>query len=215
MAELNEEVDAVPHPLKSAVAGLWWGSYRLRCGFCDRDMKNEHSLNVHVSRYHNAGSVPSAVPCPVCRKTYSNQYSLRTHMHIQAQLLSTDIFNIIKAKSPSLVSFLDAKVSLLSSVGKFLRFSTRTNCFFWERRNVVDVPGWPSLKHLLPPHQHQPQSLPNPCWPSQPHRPRGPCSPPTQRPLRPKTPSLISVHPKQTELGLAWSKLAYLVNKVN
>jgi len=63
--------------------GLWWGSYRLRCGFCDRDMKNEHSLNVHVSRYHNAGSVPSAVPCPVCRKTYSNQYSLRTHMHIQ------------------------------------------------------------------------------------------------------------------------------------
>ena len=208
MAELNEEVDAVPHPLKSAVAGLWWGSYRLRCGFCDRDMKNEHSLNVHVSRYHNAGSVPSAVPCPVCRKTYSNQYSLRTHMHIQAQLLSTDFFNIIKAKSPSLVSFLDAKVSLLSSVGKFLRFSTRTNCFFWERRNVVDVPGWPSLKHHLPLHQDQPQSLPNPCWLSRPHRPRGPCSPPSQRPLRPKTPSLISVHPKQTELGLAWSKLA-------
>ena len=124
-------------------------------------------------------------------------------------------FYIIKAKNPSLVSFIDAKVSLLSSVGKFLRFSTRTNCFFWERRNVVDVPGWPSLKHHLPLHQDQPQSLPNPCWLSRPHRPRGPCSPPTQRPLRPKTPSLISVHPKQTELGLAWSKLAYLVNKVN
>ena len=64
-------------------------------------MKNEHSLNVHVSRYHNAGSVPSAVPCPVCRKTYSNQYSLRTHMHIQAQMLSTDIINV-KAKIPPL-----------------------------------------------------------------------------------------------------------------
>jgi len=174
-----EEVHAVPHPLKSAVAGLWWGSYRLRCGFCDRDMKNEHSLNVHVSRYHNAGSVPSAVPCPVCRKTYSNQYSLRTHMHIQAQLLSTDILKIL-SKSPSLLSFLDVKVFFLSSVGKFLSFSTRTNCFFWERRNVVAVPGWPSLKHLPQPH-----SLPSPCWPSRPRR-RRPCSP-TQRPLRPKT----------------------------
>ena len=106
MVAENEEVDAVPHPLKSAVAGLWWGnSYRLRCSFCDRDMKNEHSLNVHVSRYHNAGSVPSAVPCPVCRKTYSNQYSLRTHMHIQAQLLSTDMSNI-KAKVPPFSNFL-------------------------------------------------------------------------------------------------------------
>jgi hypothetical protein len=71
--------------LKSAVAGLWWGSPRLRCPYCDRDMKNEHSLNVHVSRYHNQSSMPSAALCPVCRKTYSNQYSLRTHMHLQAQ----------------------------------------------------------------------------------------------------------------------------------
>ena len=162
-------------------------------------MKNEHSLNVHVSRYHNAGSVPSAVPCPVCRKTYSNQYSLRTHMHIQAQLLSTDILKIL-SKSPSLLSFLDVKVFFLSSVGKFLCFSTRTNCFFWVRRSVVDVPGWPSLKHL-------PRSLPNPCWPSRPPRPPPHPYSPTQRPLRPKNLSLISVHPKQTELALAWSKL--------
>ena len=77
--------------LKSAVAGLWWGSARLRCTFCGRDMKNEHSLNVHVSRYHKTSSANSATNCPVCRKTYSNQYSLRTHMHLQAQKLSTNL----------------------------------------------------------------------------------------------------------------------------
>ena len=47
-------------------------------------MKNEHSLNVHISRYHNQGQAPAQAMCPVCNKIYSNQYSLRTHMHLQA-----------------------------------------------------------------------------------------------------------------------------------
>ena len=48
-------------------------------------MKNEHSLNVHISRYHNQAHQPTQAVCPVCNKTYSNQYSLRTHMHLQAR----------------------------------------------------------------------------------------------------------------------------------
>ena len=47
-------------------------------------MKNEHSLSVHISRYHNDKCAPTQALCPVCRKVYSNQYSLRTHMHLQA-----------------------------------------------------------------------------------------------------------------------------------
>ena len=98
-------------------------------------MKNEHSLNVHVSRYHNAGSVPSAVPCPVCRKTYSNQYSLRTHMHIQAQMLSKGVsFNIPtlfepKSPSPPKPLFLCAKACLLSSFGKFFVLQHKDQLF--------------------------------------------------------------------------------------
>ena len=57
---------------------------RLRCEHCHREMKNEHSLNVHISRYHNQDCAPVQTICPVCSKTYSNQYSLRTHMHLQA-----------------------------------------------------------------------------------------------------------------------------------
>ena len=57
---------------------------KLRCEHCNREMKNEHSLNVHISRYHNQGQAPAQAMCPVCNKIYSNQYSLRTHMHLQA-----------------------------------------------------------------------------------------------------------------------------------
>ena len=65
-----------------SVAGLLWDD-RLSCQHCHREMKNEHSLNVHISRYHNQACVPVQAVCPVCSKTYSNQYSLRTHMHLQ------------------------------------------------------------------------------------------------------------------------------------
>ena len=37
--------------LTFAVAG-WAGVARLRCPACSREMKNEHSLSVHISRYH-------------------------------------------------------------------------------------------------------------------------------------------------------------------
>ena len=74
------------------LAGLGQGGYqgdhqgeRLRCEHCNREMKNEHSLNVHISRYHNQAHQPTQAVCPVCNKTYSNQYSLRTHMHLQAR----------------------------------------------------------------------------------------------------------------------------------
>ena len=46
-------------------------------------MKNTHSLNVHISRYHNESDPASVeVKCPVCERVYGNKYSLRTHMHI-------------------------------------------------------------------------------------------------------------------------------------
>ena len=74
--------------LNSVVAGasLWVSGPggRLRCPECGREMKNEHSLSVHISRYHNDKCAPTKALCPVCRKVYSNQYSLRTHMHLQA-----------------------------------------------------------------------------------------------------------------------------------
>ena len=74
--------------LNSVVAGasLWVSGpgERLRCPECGREMKNEHSLSVHISRYHNDKCAPTQALCPVCRKVYSNQYSLRTHMHLQA-----------------------------------------------------------------------------------------------------------------------------------
>ena len=74
--------------LNSVVAGasLWVSGpgERLRCPECGREMKNEHSLSVHISRYHNDKCAPTQALCPVCHKVYSNQYSLRTHMHLQA-----------------------------------------------------------------------------------------------------------------------------------
>ena len=74
--------------LNSVVAGasLWVSGQgeRLRCPECGREMKNEHSLSVHISRYHNDKCAPTQALCPVCHKVYSNQYSLRTHMHLQA-----------------------------------------------------------------------------------------------------------------------------------
>ena len=68
-----------------ASLSLWQGAGgpRLRCQECGREMKNEHSLSVHISRYHNDKCAPTQALCPVCRKVYSNQYSLRTHMHLQ------------------------------------------------------------------------------------------------------------------------------------
>ena len=57
-------------------------------------MKKPHSLNVHISRYHNDNS-PSTIEviCPVCERKYGNKYSLRTHMHLnhkdQLHLLGT------------------------------------------------------------------------------------------------------------------------------
>jgi len=56
---------------------------RSPCPFCQKDLKNGHSLNVHISRYHNTDSTPTEVSCPVCEKKYGNKYSLRTHMHLQ------------------------------------------------------------------------------------------------------------------------------------
>ena len=101
----------------SAVAGgLLWVSglpdpSRLRCNFCERDMKNEHSLNVHISRYHNQDSVPTQTLCPVCSKTYSNQYSLRTHMHLQASQ---------KLQFPSYYSYFLMFIDALILTSKFL-----------------------------------------------------------------------------------------------
>ena len=77
-----------PLTVALSVAGLLWDD-RLSCQHCHREMKNEHSLNVHISRYHNQACVPAQTVCPVCSKTYSNQYSLRTHMHLQAPADST------------------------------------------------------------------------------------------------------------------------------
>ena len=53
------------------------------CPFCNKELKNSHSLTVHISRYHNPKDGGSTeVVCPVCKKTYGNKYSLRTHMHL-------------------------------------------------------------------------------------------------------------------------------------
>ncbi|XP_059088640.1 protein abrupt-like isoform X1 [Tigriopus californicus] len=67
---------------------------RPHCPYCNKEMKNAHSLNVHISRYHNESSESSVeVICPVCERKYGNKYSLRTHMHLnhkdQLHLLGT------------------------------------------------------------------------------------------------------------------------------
>ena len=93
-------------------------------------MKNEHSLNVHISRYHNQDSVPAQTVCPVCSKTYSNQYSLRTHMHLQADDTTLNLTNQTPSIKPSarfLIPWFDLKI-------KVFVFSTKINCFFLVRR---------------------------------------------------------------------------------
>ena len=87
-----------------SVAGLLWDD-RLSCQHCHREMKNEHSLNVHISRYHNQDCVPAQTVCPVCSKIYSNQYSLRTHMHLQADDTTLTLTNQMPSIKPS-ASFL-------------------------------------------------------------------------------------------------------------
>ena len=53
------------------------------CQFCRKELKNVHSLNVHISRYHSETNESSIeVICPVCERKYGNKYSLRTHMHL-------------------------------------------------------------------------------------------------------------------------------------
>ncbi len=56
---------------------------RCVCPYCSKELKNSHSLSVHVSRYHSEGAEGNTeVVCPVCERTYCNKYSLRTHMHL-------------------------------------------------------------------------------------------------------------------------------------
>ena len=69
-------------------------------------MKNEHSLNVHISRYHNQAHQPTQAVCPVCNKTYSNQYSLRTHMHLQARAPHISISSIANYPNTFAISFI-------------------------------------------------------------------------------------------------------------
>ncbi len=58
-------------------------SSRQVCPHCSKELKNTHSLTVHISRYHRESSESSVeVQCPVCKRMYSNKYSLRTHMHL-------------------------------------------------------------------------------------------------------------------------------------
>lgn len=64
------------------------------CPFCRKELKNVHSLNVHISRYHSETNDNNVeVICPVCERKYGNKYSLRTHMHLnhkdQLHLLGT------------------------------------------------------------------------------------------------------------------------------
>ena len=58
-------------------------SARPTCPYCRKELKNVHSLNVHISRYHSTSNESSVeVICPVCDRKYGNKYSLRTHMHL-------------------------------------------------------------------------------------------------------------------------------------
>ena len=117
--DVSEVIRWITALTDSAVAGgLLWVSglpdpSRLRCNFCERDMKNEHSLNVHISRYHNQDSVPTQTICPVCSKTYSNQYSLRTHMHLQAH----KNFNFVRSFE---ITFFKWLIHTLILTSKFL-----------------------------------------------------------------------------------------------
>ena len=108
------------------VAGLLWDD-RLSCQHCHREMKNEHSLNVHISRYHNLACVPAQAVCPVCSKTYSNQYSLRTHMHLQAAGLTLTFHqqNNLFLSPPNLGLWFIFKIWILKNL-KFLSPAQRS-----------------------------------------------------------------------------------------
>ena len=44
---------------------------RVICPHCNKELKNTHSLTVHVSRYHREGGESiSEVACPVCKRMY-------------------------------------------------------------------------------------------------------------------------------------------------
>ena len=131
------------------VAGLLWDD-RLSCQHCHREMKNEHSLNVHISRYHNQACVPAQAVCPVCNKTYSNQYSLRTHMHLQAAGLTLTFHqqNNLFPSPPSLIYF---KQIYFKKIKVFVS-STKINCFCWvRRREAADLVA--VIKIFCPPSQ--------------------------------------------------------------
>merc|ERR1712066_398764 len=58
-------------------------SQRQICPHCNKELKNTHSLTVHIGGYHREGGESVVeVACPVCKRMYSNKYSLRTHMHL-------------------------------------------------------------------------------------------------------------------------------------
>ena len=56
------------------VRNLWMQgdpSQRQICPHCNKELKNTHSLTVHISRYHREGSQGiSEVACPVCKRVY-------------------------------------------------------------------------------------------------------------------------------------------------
>ena len=101
---------------------------RFRCDRCNREMKNEHSLNVHISRYHNEGGAPPQAVCPVCNKVYSNQYSLRTHMHLQEH-----------SNQNCCNYFIRTCFDVKSFSFHFVHWHSDLNLFFPAQRSIVSV----------------------------------------------------------------------------
>merc|ERR1712037_511575 len=88
---------------------------RVICPHCNKELKNTHSLTVHVSRYHREGGESiSEVACPVCKRMYSNKYSLRTHMHLnhkdQLHLIGSGKKNNKKGSSAPAATSSDNKI---------------------------------------------------------------------------------------------------------